>query len=183
MVEITQITPGQVGPARQVPLLLGRTLTLFWPWADALVVVALSVMAGIAYHMVVYGGAGSVLDFAKVGAAVALFRWILQTPRLDHFLSAQGLVALSVLSVECRVSLPARLRLSRQDLGHLFPRHHPALLCLRPAASDHVAGDVEAPGAPGAVYRAVLPCATGCCWVRSPRSMSSGGNTAPASPA
>ncbi len=80
MVEITQITPGQVGPARQVPLLLGRTLTLFWPWADALVVVALSVMAGIAYHMVVYGGAGSVLDFAKVGAAVALFRWILQHP-------------------------------------------------------------------------------------------------------
>ncbi len=80
MVEITQITPGQIAPARQVPLLLGRTLTLFWPLADALVVVALSISAGIAYHMVVYGGAGPILDFAKVGAAVALFRWILQTP-------------------------------------------------------------------------------------------------------
>ena len=80
MMEITQITRGPVEPARQVPLILGRTLGLFWPLADALIVVALSVMAGVAYHMVVYGGAGSVLDFAKVGAAVALFRWILQHP-------------------------------------------------------------------------------------------------------
>ena len=80
MVEITQIRPGKVGPNRQVPLILGRSLTLFWPVADALVVVALSVMAGVAYHLIAYDGVGPVLDFAKVGAAVALFRWILQHP-------------------------------------------------------------------------------------------------------
>lgn len=80
MVEITQITPGPVTPARQVPLILGRTLKLFWPLADALVVVVLSVMAGIAYHIAVYGSPGPVFDFAKVGATVALFRWILQHP-------------------------------------------------------------------------------------------------------
>ena len=80
MVEITQITPGKIGPKWQVPLILGRTLTLLWPVADALVVVALSVMAGVAYHLIAYDGVGPVLDFAKVGAAVALFRWILQHP-------------------------------------------------------------------------------------------------------
>ncbi len=48
--------------------------------ADGLVVVSLSVLAGIAYHFVAYDGPGHILDYAKVGAAVALFRWILQHP-------------------------------------------------------------------------------------------------------
>jgi len=80
MTEITQITPGQVGPERNIPLILGRTLSLFWPLADALVVVALSIVAGVVYHLVAYGSTGPLLDFTKVGAAVALFRWILQHP-------------------------------------------------------------------------------------------------------
>ncbi|HUU98579.1 MAG TPA: exopolysaccharide biosynthesis polyprenyl glycosylphosphotransferase [Phycisphaerae bacterium] len=80
MVDITQITPERAGPEQQTPLILGRALTLLWPVADALIVVALSVLAGAAYHLVVYGEVGQLLDFAKVGAAVALFRWILQQP-------------------------------------------------------------------------------------------------------
>jgi len=80
MVEITQIAPGTVGSSRHISLILGRTLALFWPLADGLVVVALSVMAGIAYHFVAYDGSSHILDYAKVGAAVALFRWILQHP-------------------------------------------------------------------------------------------------------
>ncbi|MEZ5875698.1 MAG: exopolysaccharide biosynthesis polyprenyl glycosylphosphotransferase [Hyphomicrobiales bacterium] len=63
-----------------MPLILGRALGSFWPVADALVVVALSIMAGVAYHFVAYGGTGHIDDYAKVGAAVALFRWILQHP-------------------------------------------------------------------------------------------------------
>jgi polysaccharide biosynthesis protein PslA len=80
MVEITEIPPAKVDVAWQTPLILGRTLRVLWPLADALVVLALSVVAGVTYHLAVYGGAGPVFDFAKVGATVALFRWILQQP-------------------------------------------------------------------------------------------------------
>jgi Undecaprenyl-phosphate glucose phosphotransferase len=80
MTEITQIAPAKVGPERNIPLILGRALALFWPIADALVVVALSIVAGVIYHLVAYGNSGPLLDFAKVGAAVAMFRWILQHP-------------------------------------------------------------------------------------------------------
>ena len=80
MADITQIAPGKVRPGRNIALFLGRALRLFWPVADALVVVVLSILAGVAYHLAFYGSAGPVLDFAKVGAAVALFRWILQQP-------------------------------------------------------------------------------------------------------
>ncbi|MGH6737148.1 MAG: exopolysaccharide biosynthesis polyprenyl glycosylphosphotransferase [Methyloceanibacter sp.] len=81
MAEITQFAPGnKVGPARNIPLILGRALALVWPVADALVVVVLAVLAGVAYHLAAYDGPGSVVDYAKVGAAVALFRWILQHP-------------------------------------------------------------------------------------------------------
>lgn len=48
MVDITQITSSRVGGQRRVPLILGRALRLFWPAADALVVVALAVAAGTA---------------------------------------------------------------------------------------------------------------------------------------
>lgn len=80
MVEITQITAERLDSERLIPLILGRTLTLLWPVADALIVVALAIVAGLAYHMTAYGVPGPMLDFAKVGAAVALFRWILQQP-------------------------------------------------------------------------------------------------------
>jgi len=80
MVEITQITPGKVGSRRNIPLLLGRILRASWPVADALVVVVMAVIAGAVYHLVAYGEVGPVIDFAKVGATVALFRWILQHP-------------------------------------------------------------------------------------------------------
>lgn len=53
---------------------------MLWPAADAIVVVVLSVLSGLAYHFFTYGGAGHVIDYAKVGAAVALFRWILHHP-------------------------------------------------------------------------------------------------------
>jgi Undecaprenyl-phosphate glucose phosphotransferase len=80
MTEITHIAPEKVGPERKIPLILGRILSVFWPLADALVVVALSIVAGVVYHLVAYGSTGPLLDFTKVGAAVALFRWILQHP-------------------------------------------------------------------------------------------------------
>jgi Undecaprenyl-phosphate glucose phosphotransferase len=55
-------------------------MAALWPVADAVVVVGLSVLVGLAYHWIAYAHSGPVLDYAKVGAAVALFRWILQRP-------------------------------------------------------------------------------------------------------
>jgi Undecaprenyl-phosphate glucose phosphotransferase len=80
MAEMTQIALVKMEPGRQLPLILGKSLALLWPAADALVVVGLSVLAGLTYHLITYGVTGNVLDFGKVGAAVALFRWILQHP-------------------------------------------------------------------------------------------------------
>jgi Undecaprenyl-phosphate glucose phosphotransferase len=80
MTETTQVTPGRVRSERNIPLFLGRTLSVLWPLADALVVVTLSIVAGVVYHLAAYGSTGPLPDFAKVGAAVALFRWILQRP-------------------------------------------------------------------------------------------------------
>lgn len=53
---------------------------MLWPAADALVVVGLSVLTGLAYHIFAYGETGDLFDYAKVGVAVALFRWILHHP-------------------------------------------------------------------------------------------------------
>ncbi len=53
---------------------------MLWPTADAAVIVGLSILAGVCYHWIVYSATGSVLDHAKLGAAVALFRWALQNP-------------------------------------------------------------------------------------------------------
>jgi Undecaprenyl-phosphate glucose phosphotransferase len=80
MVDITQISPERAELEQETSLILGRALKLLWPLADALVVVALAVMAGVVYHLVAYGEPGFVIEYAKVGAAVALFRWILQQP-------------------------------------------------------------------------------------------------------
>lgn len=76
----TQIAPEPRWTARRLPLVIGRGLSMLWPAADALVVVGLSVLSGLAYHLFAYGDAGHVLDYAKVGAAVAFFRWVLHHP-------------------------------------------------------------------------------------------------------
>ena len=53
---------------------------MLWPAADAIVVIGLSILSGLAYHRLAYGDLSHLSDSAKVGAAVALFRWILQHP-------------------------------------------------------------------------------------------------------
>ncbi len=67
-------------PSRHYPLLFGRSLAALWPVADAIVVIALSVLVGLTYHWFAYAHSGPILDYAKVGAAVALFRLILHRP-------------------------------------------------------------------------------------------------------
>ena len=90
MVEMTQVAPGKIVPAPHFPLILGRSLALFWPAADALVIVGLSLLAGITYHLFVYHQAGNILDYGKVGAVIALFRWILQQPVLGITAHSKG---------------------------------------------------------------------------------------------
>ena len=80
MTETVQVASFERTPSQYVPLFLGRSLRVLWPAADALVVIGLSVLAGLAYHAVAYGQFGPVLDYAKIGAAVAFFRWALQKP-------------------------------------------------------------------------------------------------------
>ena len=63
-----------------MPLLFGRTLKVLWPIGDAAVVVLVSVLAGLAYHWLAYGQPGPLLDYAKIGLVVALFRRALQSP-------------------------------------------------------------------------------------------------------
>jgi Undecaprenyl-phosphate glucose phosphotransferase len=80
MAETIQVASFGREPPRDVPLMLGRTLKTLWPTADAAVIVGLSILAGVGYHWIAYGQVGFVSDYAKVGAAVALFRWVLQNP-------------------------------------------------------------------------------------------------------
>ncbi len=80
MTETIQVASFGREPPRDVPLLLGRTLKTLWPTADAIVIVGLSILAGVGYHWTAYGQAGSPSTYAEVGAAVALFRWALQNP-------------------------------------------------------------------------------------------------------
>ena len=80
MVETIQVASIGGIPDRRFPLLLGRSLAALWPVADAVVVIGLSVLVGLTYHWVAYAQSGIILDYVKVGAAVALFRWILQRP-------------------------------------------------------------------------------------------------------
>jgi Undecaprenyl-phosphate glucose phosphotransferase len=90
MTEITQIDSSKITPGLQFPLILGRGLGLFWPAADALVIVGLSLLAGITYHLTVYHQAGNAPDYYKVGAVIALFRWILQQPVLGITAHSKG---------------------------------------------------------------------------------------------
>lgn len=80
MAYATEIASERRGAARRLPLVIGRGLSVLWPAADAIVVVGLSILAGLSYHLFAYGDAGHLSDHAKVGAAVALFRLILQHP-------------------------------------------------------------------------------------------------------
>ena len=80
MTETIRVASIDKAPSRHVSLMLGRSFKAAWPLADAIVVVALSVASGLAYHLIIYGKPGPILDYAKIGLAVALFRWILQHP-------------------------------------------------------------------------------------------------------
>ena len=80
MAYATEIASERRGAARRLPLVFGRGLSVLWPVADALVVVGLSILAGLSYHLLAYGDPGDLADHAKVGAAIALFRLILQHP-------------------------------------------------------------------------------------------------------
>ncbi len=76
MTDVVDLTHAARLPVRRMPILLGQGLSLIGLAADMLVIVAISVVTGVAYHLAAYGSPGEVLDFAKVGAIVALFRFI-----------------------------------------------------------------------------------------------------------
>jgi Undecaprenyl-phosphate glucose phosphotransferase len=78
MSEITQVAAGALSPPRSFPLMLGRSIALLRPATDALFIVCLSLLAGLAYHLVVYRAPGHLLDFGKAGAVVAFIHLILQ---------------------------------------------------------------------------------------------------------
>lgn len=65
-------------PSYRVPLLLGRTLSALWPLADALVIVGLAVLSGLAYHWAIYGQSGPVLSYFHLGLGVAGLRLVLR---------------------------------------------------------------------------------------------------------
>jgi CoA-binding domain len=76
MTEISEFSEAARAPARWPAFILGRSLILIGLVAETLVIVALSVLAGIAYHLAAYHVPGNALDFAKVGAVVALIRLV-----------------------------------------------------------------------------------------------------------
>jgi Undecaprenyl-phosphate glucose phosphotransferase len=90
MTDVTHAASSRGELAAPVPLILGRSLAFFWPAADALVIIALAQLAGVAYHLAVYHAAGHIADYAKVGAIIALLRWILQQPVLGITAHSKG---------------------------------------------------------------------------------------------
>lgn len=76
MTDIVDFAHATRVPARRMPILLGQGLSLIGLVADMLVIVGISILAGVVYHLLAYGHPGNLLDFAKVGAIVALFRLI-----------------------------------------------------------------------------------------------------------
>jgi len=58
-------------------LLLGKALGAIWPFADAMVIVGLAVLSGLAYHLVVYGEAGPVDLYLHLGIGVGALRLLL----------------------------------------------------------------------------------------------------------
>ncbi len=90
MTDVTHVASSREALAPQTPLLLGRSLSMLWPAADALVIVALAMLAGAAYHFGVYGAPGHIADYAKVGVIIALLRWLLQLPVLGVTAHSKG---------------------------------------------------------------------------------------------
>src|SRR5581483_7499420 len=90
MTDVTHVATSREALAPQAPLILGRGLSFVWPAADALVIVALAMLAGAAYHLGVYHEAGHIADYAKVGAIIALFRSLLQLPALGVTAHSKG---------------------------------------------------------------------------------------------
>ncbi len=89
MTDVTQVATSRAA-LTPPSLILGRSLALFWPAADALIIIGLSLLAGIAYHLAVYHEAGHVAEYGKVGAIIALLRWILQLPVLGVTSHSKG---------------------------------------------------------------------------------------------
>src|SRR5581483_2427912 len=71
MTDVTHVASSREALAPHAPLILGRSLSLLWPAADALVIVGLAMLAGAAYHLGVYHEPGHIGDYAKVGAIIA----------------------------------------------------------------------------------------------------------------
>lgn len=71
-------TPPSIRRSHRVPLLLGRTLRALWPLADAMVIVGLAVLSGLAYHWAVYGESGAVVPYLHLGIGVAALRLVLR---------------------------------------------------------------------------------------------------------
>ena len=76
MTEISEFSEAARAPARWPAFILGRSLILIGLVAETLVIIGLSLLAGIAYHLAVYHVPGNALDFAKVGVVVALIRLV-----------------------------------------------------------------------------------------------------------
>lgn len=90
MTDVTHVASSRGDIAPPVPLILGRSLAFFWPAADALVIVGLALLSGMTYHLAVYHQLGHIADYAKVGAIIALLRWILQLPVLGITAHSKG---------------------------------------------------------------------------------------------
>ena len=80
MTDTANMATFKTGPSHRLPLLLGRTLKVVWPLADALVIVGLAILSGLSYHGLVYGSPGPVVEYVQIGVAVAAFRLLLQQP-------------------------------------------------------------------------------------------------------
>ena len=61
----------------QRSLLFGKALGAIWPLADALVIVGLAVLSGLAYHWAAYGETGPVVQYLHLGLGVAVLRLVL----------------------------------------------------------------------------------------------------------
>lgn len=86
MTEVLEFTHAPRASTRRLPFLLGQSLAVMGLATDAVIIIGVAVLAGIAYHLAVYGQSGHELDFAKVGAVVALIRllpYLQQSPSLS----------------------------------------------------------------------------------------------------
>ena len=119
MTDVVDFTNATRVPARRMPFLFGQGLSLIGLAADMLVIVGISVLTGVAYHLVAYGDRGDLFDFAKVGAIVALFRliphlqqhssgyvtrWDRETLRYEYYLWNFSFLCLLALGFVAKIS-------------------------------------------------------------------------------